>query len=233
MTADLIVYSCVTSKYDSVHDTVLRGNAKQDNRNVRFILFSDEIYPCKMRTDGMEWEVHKTRWSHSACPRRTARYHKCLPHLVLPPHEASVWVDGSLAFKDIDPLTEIANKYLSADVHVATMRHPDRKCVYQEEKACVKWRKDHAQIMREQLKKYQDDGYPAYNGLVETACVARQNSSVAKEFNVAWWAEIEKHSFRDQLSFNYVCWKLGLSYGHIEGVRFKSPFFDHINHPRR
>lgn len=233
MTAKLIVYSCVTSGYDQIHETLLRGNAKQAGDDVRYILFSDAMYPCKMRTDGMEWEIQKTRWSHPACSRRTARYHKCLPNVVLPPHECSIWIDGSLAFKDIDPLDSIVNTYLDDECHVATFKHPDRQCVYQEEQACLKWRKDHAQIMRDQLKRYKEEGYPPYNGLVETACVARWNNSVANEFNSAWWEELEKHSFRDQLSFNYVCWKLGLSYGHIEGERFKSPFFNHINHPRR
>jgi hypothetical protein len=232
MTAKLVVYSCITSSYDQIHNTLLRGDAAQDEDGVRYIVFSDVHFPCKMRTDGMEWEVEELKWEHSLCPRRTARYHKCLPHVVLPPHEKSLWVDGSLAFKAIHPLSDIVESCLNDEVSIATMTHPIRKCVYQEEKACVKLRKDQNALMRQQMEKYVQDGYPTYNGMVETACLARKNNSTATGFNQAWWGEIENHSFRDQLSFNYVCWKLGLSYGNIEGERFNSPFFNHINHPR-
>lgn len=234
MTAKLIVYSCVTSGYDQVHDTLFKGQAVPEE-GVRYILFSDFIFPCTMRTDDMEWEVKQVKWSHAMCPSRTARYHKCLPHVVLPPHERSLWVDGSLAFKGVRADADIAGKFLvdGDGIDIATFKHPDRQCVYQEERACLKYRKDHAEIMRTQLAKYEKERYPPYNGLVETACLARRNNDRIRAFNEMWWKEIEAHSFRDQLSFNYVCWKQKLEYGHIDGERFKSPFFNHVNHPRR
>jgi len=232
MTAKLIVYSCVTAGIDLPQNTLLAGEAVQEE-GTRYILFSDSLTPCKMRTVGMEWEVQEVKWTHSMCSRRTARYHKCSPHLVLPPHEKSMWIDGNFVFHAINPLTAIVDAYLKDDCSIATFKHSNRQCVYQEENACLKWRKDQKKIIREQVEKYRSEGYPAYNGLVETGCLVRRNDDVAKKFNKTWWAEIEKHSFRDQLSFNYICWKLGLSYNHIEGRIGTSPFFRHIGHSRR
>lgn len=236
MVPELIVYSCITSGYDAAEGTLLRGEAIQQNEKVRYILFSDTLQPCSMSTGGMTWEVVKVQWSHPLCPRRTARYHKCLPQLVLPPHQKSLWVDGNLAFKNINPLSDIVNVYLSDGFDVATYRHRDRQCVYQEESACLRFRKDHVAIMKLQLDKYREEGYPPYNGLAETGCMARRNNGTMAEFNVAWWSEIERHSFRDQLSFPYICWKLGVRYSHIEGDAgniWKSRFFQYIKHPRR
>ena len=232
MTSKLIVYSCITSGYDKAHNTLLRGEALQKEEGVRYILFSDTLHPCSMSTGGMEWEVQKIRWAHPLCSRRTARYHKCLPHLVLPPHQKSLWVDGNLTFKNVNPLTDIVNVYLSDGVDVATFRHADRQCVYQEEHACVLFRKDHADIMRAQVNKYKTEGYPTYNGLAETGCLVRRNNDIVKEFNNTWWSEIEQHSFRDQLSFPYVCWKLGVRYNHIgdgEWNIWKSQFFQPLS----
>ncbi len=236
MVSKLIVYSCITSGFDAAHRTLLRGEALQQEEDVRYILFSDTLQPCSMSTGGMTWEVQNIRWSHSLCPRRTARYHKCLPHVVLPPHQKSLWVDGNFAFKSINPLVDIANVYLADGFNIATYRHRDRQCVYQEERACLRFRKDQAHILRKQLSSYQSEGYPTYNGLAETGCLVRHNNVTMQEFNDTWWSEIERHSFRDQISFPYVCWKLGVRYGHIEGDRgniWKSQFFHYIKHPRQ
>jgi hypothetical protein len=59
--------------------------------------------------------------------------------------------------------------------------------------------------------------------LVETSVLLRRNTAAVRRFNEAWWEEVEKGSCRDQISFNYVAWKLNQTYGHIPGSRKKSP----------
>ncbi len=233
---ELIVYSCVSGSYDNIHDTLLEGKVSPEP-GIRYVLYTDNLpspFPCLVQKPGsnIEWDLRPLVWK-TDCPVRTARYHKCLPHRVLEPHKKSLWIDGSLVFKEVRPLSDIVNPALGDNFSLATFKHPDRACIYQEELACLKYRKDDPTTMRRQMQAYQADGYPPFSGLVETACVARRNNDECAAFNEGWWEQIERHSRRDQLSFNYVCWKQGMSYSHLPGHRFKSPYFRHVNHKRR
>jgi hypothetical protein len=42
--------------------------------------------------------------------------------------------------------------------------------------------------------------------------ILRRHTDAIRHLNEAWWNEIVRGSRRDQLSFNYVAWKLGLRY---------------------
>lgn len=227
MDPKVVVYSCVTAGYDDVTGTLLRGIPVRED-NVKFVLFTDR----SPDGDTGVWEICPLKWHHDTCPRRSARYHKCMPQRVLPHHDYSVWVDGSQIFKAVHVWKDIVSPQIAGGYDLATFKHPLRQCVYQEERACEKHRKDSVDIMRLQMARYQSEGYPAYNGMVETTCVLRANTSEVHEFNATWWNEILKDSFRDQLSFNYVCWKLAREYGHIPGHREESVFFDFVSHKR-
>lgn len=233
---ELIVYSCVAGAYDDFRETLLDGRVLEEP-GIRYVLYTDSLTsagPCSLQKEGsnIEWELRPLVWK-TDCPVRTARYHKCLPHKVLDPHKKSLWVDGSLRFKEVRPLSDIVNPALGEKFSLATFKHPDRSCVYQEEVACLRYRKDDPVTMRRQMRNYQADGYPAFSGMVETACCARRNDDICRDFNEGWWDQIVQHSRRDQLSFNYVCWKQGMEYSHIPGHRFKSSYFKHLSHPGR
>lgn len=225
--SDIVVYSCVTANYDNLDRTLFRSNPVAED-NVQFILFTDDV-PAGSR--GI-WNIMPLRWHHHICQRRTARYHKCMAHQVLPAHDYSVWVDGSQAIKSVKVWEDLVEPLVTAGNDVATFKHPIRQCVYQEEKACEKYKKDNTAVMRGQMNRYRGAGYPAYNGMVETACVIRANTPDVHLFNTTWWDELEQDSFRDQLSFNYVCWSLDRPYGHIPGHRESSPFFEFVSHKR-
>jgi hypothetical protein len=155
-------------------------------------------------------------------PRRKARQHKCLAHELFPRAKYSLWVDGCLTPKQ--DLAKLIERLGANDI--ATFEHMDRNCVYQELEACLKLRKDKPQLMRAQIDRYREEGYPYNNGLAETTAVLRRHTDQVTEFNKAWWYEIEFGSVRDQLSMDYVCWKLGLKYSHLAGTRVKSPHFN-------
>ena len=223
----VIVYSCVTASYDDLDRTLFRSTHKTSS-DISFVLFSDCVSPGFRGI----WQIEPLKWQHPLCVRRTARYHKCLSHHVLPSHDCSVWIDGSQIVKVDDIVTELVSPIIADGHDLATFKHPIRQCVYQEERACERYRKDSKDVMRRQIERYRAEGYPAYNGMVETACVVRANTPEVCKFNETWWGELEKDSFRDQLSFNYTCWSLGKSYGHIPGHRESSPFFEFVSHKR-
>jgi hypothetical protein len=62
------------------------------------------------------------------------------------------------------------------------------------------------------MQEYLFDGYPYNNGLVATWVLHRDNTGKNHHFCAAWWEQVKNYSIRDQLSFNYVAWKLNFTY---------------------
>lgn len=231
-----IIYSCVTGKYDNVLSVLLQSKPIV-GKDTELILFSDrpglvesEVY--RQVGSHVEWSVRPLVWRHPTCNIRTARWHKINSHLSLPEHDYSIWVDGSQRIKPVDLQLEVVEPFQQNEKKqpIATFKHPVRTCVYQEMSACNRLRKDNATLMSEQVKKYRSEDYPPYNGMVETACVVRNNSLPVRRFNDFWWNEIENGSRRDQLSFNYTSWKLEVAYGRVMGHRAESAYFEFVPH---
>ena len=50
------------------------------------------------------------------------------------------------------------------------------------------------------------------------------------KLNELWWHEICNGSRRDQLSFDYCCWKLGIKYKHMDGNMYQNEHFRYRAH---
>jgi hypothetical protein len=233
----VVLYSCVTNKYDIVENTIL-ASIGCNEEEIKFVLFTDSPLkgdtPKKVTSSGaaITWELRPLVWKHPLCKRRTARYHKVNSHVLNLDADYTIWIDGSQQIKPVPLVKQLVNPLINKYM-LASFKHPERTCIYQEMQACRKLRKDNPQLMANQINAYRKEGYPPYNGLVETACVLRKQCDQITEFNKLWWSQIENHSFRDQLSFNYVAWKLKQEYGKIPGSRMKSTFFDFISHGKK
>lgn len=218
----VVVYSCVTGGYDKLEKTLLASRPKIDC-NTEFYIFTEN----SLSAIDSVWQVNPL-----VCKlenhRKTSRWHKANSHLLFPDADITVWVDGSQKFKSFRLFKDFIEPCLNNGI--ATFKHPDRDCIYQEYHACWQLKKDSKTIMEEQVNKYMAEGYPAHNGLVETACVVRENTKKVSAFNELWWNEINSHSIRDQLSFNYVSWLTKTPYSIIPGCRVNSPFFSFSNH---
>jgi hypothetical protein len=239
-----VIYSCVTGRYDDVLATVLASKALADE-HTDFVLFSDrpdlveagvdEVY--RQVGGHLAWTIRPVKYKHPTCNVRTARWHKINSHLSVPEYDYSLWIDGSQTIKGVNLRSEVIEPYFSLPESksqpVATFKHPDRTCVYQEAVACRKLRKDNPILLAKQVQSYRDEDYPPYNGMVETACVVRNNSVAVRRFNEFWWNQLTKFSRRDQLGFNYTSWKTGIGYGHICGHRARSPYFEFVPHKKR
>ncbi len=225
-----IVYSCVTGRYDNVLKTLLQSEATP-NSETEFILFTDGIqqHDVPKVAGRVEWSIRPLAWRHRVCNVRTARWHKINSQQLLPVCDYSIWVDGSQRIRPID-ISEKLTPFVSSDTFLASFKHPQRSCVYQEMDACRKLKKDSVPVMQAQINQYRKEDYPAYNGMVETACVVRRHCHELQEFNRLWWKLVSQYSRRDQLSFNYAAWKLGIKYNTLEGHRTSSPYFSFHHH---
>lgn len=230
----ILVYSCVTGSYDNVKTAVLAATGVAE-ADVRYVLYTDQLapgaapQPYQHPGSPLVWELRPLIWRHLLCARRTARWHKVNSHLIPDKVDYTVWIDGTQRIKPVGLRAELLPHLKDAHA-LATFQHPVRRCVYQEAQACCLRNKDNHQLMRNQVEQYRQKNYPPYRGLAETACVLRRVSHDVTNFNQMWWQQIQEHSFRDQLSFDYVAWCLDFSYGYIPGHREDSAFFDFVPH---
>jgi Protein of unknown function (DUF616) len=202
--------------------------------NCDFVCFTDGDYTSPT------WKVVKTPMV-GPDPVRNARRHKVLVHKLFPEYKYSIWVDGNITVRG--DVHELIKKYL-ADVNMAVYDHAytagdARDCVYDEATALLKMEKqgkykDDAGLIKNQIKKYKDDGYPKHNGLLSSMeLIRRHNEPDVVACMEGWWQEIEQGSRRDQLSFNYVAWKQHFKFAVIHEDSRKNEFFLHSAHLKK
>jgi hypothetical protein len=150
-----------------------------------------------------------------------------MSHHLFPEAAATLWIDGSLQIL-VNPW-ELADTFLQS-APLAVFRHAERNCLYQEHLACLKCAKDDPLAMERQISAYRAEEYPENNGLFETGAVLRSQNPVISELNEMWWGQIEKGSLRDQLSINYVVWKMGLPAMTLDGSVYKNSYFRFRQH---
>jgi hypothetical protein len=129
---------------------------------------------------------------------RSARFYKCNPHIVLPEHDISIWVDGNIYPNVSDE--ELVRIFLGQN-DITTFKHPGRRCTYSEAKAVIRHGLDDPQVVNAQMMYYKANKFPVNYGLPETTMIIRRNTFAVNKFNEDWWAEIQRWSKRDQLSF--------------------------------
>lgn len=131
------------------------------------------------------------------------------------------------------PLEELIDKYLG-EHDIAFFKHPLRDCIYEEAEVCRQLLLDDVFIMEFQMNKYKKMGYPEHNGLIDGSIILRRHTKKIAELNTEWQRQCTSGSRRDQLSFNFVAWKLGIPYQIMEGLNHvgTNAYFETIPHLR-
>jgi hypothetical protein len=161
-----------------------------------YICFSDR--PRKSKT----WRIIEVKKDDLPNPRKARLVLTC-PFLFID-YDIALSVGGQIQVRcDL-------NKYI--DNEFTVLKHPDRDCVYQEAEACIKRKKDDRNTILKQIEKYRKLKYPKNHGMIATGLIIRKNTNEINNFCLDWYEELSKHSFRDQLSFNFIAWKKGFEY---------------------
>jgi len=208
-----------------------------------FVCFTDQNFTSNV------WKVVKVKPEFSD-PVRSAKIYKILPHKYFPEYEISVWVDGNMWVRG--NVHQLIKKYLK-DVNFSAYDHTPyrrfwkkftplkfeeyRDCIYDEAKFILalgekrgKY-KDDPQLVKEQVERYRQEGYPKHNGLITGMILLRRhNKEDVIQTMEAWWQEIKNGSCRDQLSFNYVAWKNNFNFSYIKQSSRKNKYFLHTQH---
>jgi len=217
----MVVYSALFGPYDILHPT--KYNA---------ILYTDQD---DVRADG--WAIRQVDPPHQD-DVKASRYYFSQSHLVAQVEGTEYTImHGANATLKIHP--EELIKYLPPGIDLACVAHPRRK-VAQEARVLSRMGKDDPDRIEKQMERYQGEGFfdsPYAQDLSALIVVVRRNTPALQEFEQAWWAELCKDdtSSRDQLSFEYVRWKMDFEitrlprhwknylnlYGHLKKKRDK------------
>jgi len=219
----LVVYTAI---FGDIGDR-LQPVARFRSPEVAFHAYVDGVSTPTESAEG--WELRPAAWEHDADPRLRARRHKLLSHELYPDTPATLWLDGCLTPAQ-DPRLLVSQYLGDGKPEIYFFRHMQRDCVYQECEACIRLAKDLPGTLRAVAKRYRREGYPYNNGLAETTAVLRANTQRIREFNASWWAELLENSVRDQVSCDYVAWRMSLEYGTFPGTRMTCPHFTWIPH---
>ena len=199
-----VVYTAITARLDSLKPPRALWRDAAD-----FVAFLD--YP----NPDCDWAVQPAHAQY-VDPCRNAKVHKVLSHQYFDDYEYSIWVDGAISLVSNDDLALLLEHWL-ADHDIALFRHRTRQCIYQEAEACIAQNKDDPVIIRAQVAHYRQLGYPEDAGLNECMVLIRRHTPAIRRLNEMWFAEITRHSRRDQLSFNYVARQLDIGVHEMEG----------------
>ena len=226
-----IIYTAIAGGYDNLKppwDDTLPGRPEADpseQDGLLRIAFMDEPDLCAS-TGCSGWRIERMS-SVNMDPLMRAKRYKVLAHEALPSGTAfSLWVDGSMEFSSRLHPGELARQYLG-DADLALFRHPSRVCLYDEAYVCSLKGLDDPGVMAAQMGRYRAEGYPRNNGLAECCVILRRHTPAVARLNEMWWGEITNGSRRDQLSFGYACWKLGIKYALLPGSHTSMEFKIH------
>jgi hypothetical protein len=216
----LVVYTAISAGYDQ-----LKSVPEAWRKQARFVAFLEEPQP------GFGWEFQPLpKIFDDHC--RNAKIPKILPHFYFPKTRYSLWIDGALQITSALPLGQWVPAYLR-EHDLAMFSNDHYQCLYDEALMCSRSGLDYFEVINNQINRYREEGYPANNGLVDCGVLLRRHTAKMNRFNERWYREIVTGSRRDQLSFNYVAWKLGLKYQLMPGTYFKNPHFKWIRHAKR
>lgn len=188
------VYTAIAGGYDDL-------KPHPEIPDVDFIAFTDGP-----PADG--WEVRPiecqpTEDQRVEHPRDVAKFYKLFPHVALPDHDFTVWIDGS---HEIQSETFVFDCMAAVmDAGIAVYEHPWRQCIYDEAVASLDLVKYQGLPITEQVDAYRAEGHPEKWGLYATGTMARANTPAVAALMADWWAEMGRWTYQDQLSLPVVC----------------------------
>lgn len=197
-------------------------------KGVDFIFFTDQ----KQITSKV-WQVRRVEPIIPGDTVRSARAIKALAHKFLPEYEYSIWVDANLEIRG--DIVELLKEYIMKPHNqIAAFSHANnrdsRNSVAEELEALLEANRrgrfrDQSELMKKQFNRYKEAGFPDTNGLVVSMVLLRKhNDPLCRQTMEEWWNEIKNFSRRDQLSFNYVCWKNNLPITYLPGDSRNNPY---------
>lgn len=141
--------------------------------------------------------VFKSSWRESRLP-------KILAHHFFDAEFSMYW-DSNIFKREGITVDYIIDKILG-DCDIIVAKHPHRDCVYDEIVAALKRVQDplEKKILRQQFIHYEQSSIGRGIQVYSYQPLVRRHSKLMESFNEAWWSEMSRWSYRDQVSFPIV-----------------------------
>jgi hypothetical protein len=157
-------------------------------------------------------------WDSEFGPRRGARFVKCLPHLLFPASECSIWLDDKADESIFENSFARRAKGLDALVtlllkghDMAVRKHPFCNTIADELRAIANANKENPKLLEaEQHKMRQAD--QTHWPTVSSGFLIRKHTDAVARFGHLWWQSLCKGSSRDQLYFHAAALAAEVSY---------------------
>ena len=214
-----VVYTALVGEYDYLRP-VPKGLIDID-----FICFTDGNLS--------EGYCQRKGWSLRRLPkeadssREVCRQLKSMSHSFLGEYDVSVWLDSNISFKR--SISELIDEFISSKALVRGFHHPSRICAYSEAQECIRQGKDTGKNIRSMTDKMHSSGFPENYGLTETNVLFRKHHvENVKALNEEWSYLLTDFTVRDQISFDYLCWRHGIDVWYFSGSthRNEHPVFN-------
>lgn len=201
-----VIYTAIVGNYDQIKQPLV-----VDER-FDYIIFSNDIKEEKIGI----WQIKPINYYNSDSTR-ICRYAKTHPEELLLNYDFSVWMDANIQICTQYFYDKVIDLY-NQGILVSSLWHPVRKCIYDEAFTVVNMMVEHEDVVVRWCHFLRKEKFPRNIGLCETGVMFRKhNVSLTNETNVMWWNCIKHYSRRDQLSFNYVLWKLDIPCHYLLG----------------
>lgn len=212
----VLIYTAIAGGYDTLRDPLVT------NDRCRYICFTDDL---SIKSD--IWEIKPLDIINNDIVRSAKRL-KVLPHEYFKDYNWSIWVDGKFQIKK-----DLVELILEHDLHsnFLSFMHYKRNHIFDEAETCIALGFDDADIINTQIDAYKNDGFMDDNELIEGGVLFRKhNERDVIMLMERWWKEINSHSRRDQISFNYCAWKENFFFDLLEINIYDNPYLVRYPH---
>lgn len=188
-----VIYTGIFGHYDVLLPPLYR------DEGVDYICYTDD-----KSLKSSDWEIRYVQCEQENMALEVRKY-KCLPHRFLPEYDISVWIDANIQIQS--SILSYIEKNMQ-NTGMLFFPHYQRNCIYEEGSINILLHRENTGKIIEQMYEYYSEKYPEHNGLFCGNFIVREhNRPTIATIMEAWYAELLKHSLRDQLSLPYVLWK--------------------------
>ncbi len=210
------VYTGIFGGYDSIVEPLVEDS-------LDYYLFTDTM-PVNYAGKWKAVLVDNPQDYDSPTLTRLIKMH---PWDYLPEYDWSVWVDGKVLIKS--DLREFASIYGKKSGMLCFPHHRARS-IDEEAKLIAACGKADISELEKQVTDYKEAGYVGRGYLIEAGCMIRSHhDELLKKVMDDWWKEFNsyKHN-RDQMSFDYACWKNGYDFDICDLLAYGNPWISFV-----
>jgi len=211
-----VIYTAILAGSDTLNKPLYEDNSCD------YICFTDSA-----ELTSKFWRIVRVAPDAGANLYMVAKALKVLGADILSGYDQSMWVDGNVLLKR-DPWLLVSQKVGVCDF--AFMKHPNRNCVFQEIEACAHQGKDNKSNLERVRSRLVEAGYPENSGLIWGGMIFRTHQAHVKQLFREWMRNINEFSRRDQLTFNYTCWRSQILINYVDIDIYNNRYFSVLPH---